>query len=205
MTVGAITNYLRVKVGRGRVLVDTCIEVFAWGLICAGYYSHLFDVMPFYLHFVKMYPFFIMGTICYSHKRILTAIVSNEWLLAASVVIFIASFFCPSLPVKVGGFFAIIIMMNLFACYDKQLPAWLTTIGRYSLEIYVFHWFLLPQLSRCHNFFVGQAGETLDNGNFVIIFFISLAIALGIIAFCIAAGLVVKRSRILRSVLFGGY
>lgn len=109
----------------------------------------------------------------------------NEICLVVAVIGYIGSFMLPKMSVNIHGFFAVVILLHLFAKYDTSMPRNISILGRYSLEIYVFHWFMLPQLSGLYPLFVGQSGLTLDNKNFIILMVVAGAIAACIAVLCI--------------------
>ena len=204
MAAGSLAHALRHYFGKGKFALEIGIETVSWGVWIVAYYAHLMEHVPFSLHFVKMYPFFALGTFYFSHSRFRELITKNEICLALAVMGYIGSFVLPNMPVNLHGFFAIVIFLQLFVKYDASMPRRLSTVGTYSLEIYVFHWFMLPQLSGVCPLLVGQSGLTLDNGNFVILLVVAGAIAACIAALCIAVAKVIQSSRVLQRICFGG-
>lgn len=204
MILGAITNFFKLKFAKNRIGLELAIETVAWLLAMTVYYSKMADGIPFYLHFVKMYPFFILGVFFNSHESVKKSLLERDSVLAVSIVCFVCSFLIKELPIKISGFFAIAILMHTFVKYDKQIPRLLTIVGRYSLEIYVFHWFMLPQLSNCRDFFTNQTGFLLDNGNFTLLFVLCLFVALCIVALCMVLAKTIRSCKTLSYVLFGG-
>lgn len=45
------------------------------------------------------------------------------------------------------------VLMHIFSLHENSIPLWFTKIGRSTLAIYVFHYFLLPntQFANCLN------------------------------------------------------
>lgn len=103
--------------------------------------------VPYYLHFVKQYPFFVFGVFFTRYK--LLSILNKELLYAGSFVLYFLFLYVQynnTLPFGPAAFFAIIILLNLFVKYASRIPCYFSEIGKRSLQIYVFHWFLLPTL-----------------------------------------------------------
>lgn len=183
---------------------ELLIELVFWGIWVAGYYTHIMCHIPFFLHFVKMYPFFVFGTFYLKHSRFRELITKNEICLVVAVIGYIGSFMLPKMSVNIHGFFAVVILLHLFAKYDTSMPRNISILGRYSLEIYVFHWFMLPQLSGLYPLFVGQSGLTLDNKNFIILMVVAGAIAACIAVLCIVVAKAIRSSHVLQKICFGG-
>ena len=108
------------------------------------------------------------------------------------------------IPIRLSytGMFAIIILVQLFVFYDTLIPVQLSFVGKYSLEIYVFHWFLLPTLDSLTAWLsILNIGL---NQNFIILICITFIIAIPIIFVCILISNIIKRSKLLNFVCFGG-
>lgn len=204
MVTGSLTHLVRHHLAKGRIPVEVGIELVVWAALTAGYYAHVASGIPFYLHFIKMYPFFALGTFFFSHEGFREKLTGNRTWFAVAVIAYIASFMLPRMPMNLHAFFAIVILMQIFANYDAWIPRILSVVGTYSMEIYVFHWFLLPQLSECRTFFMNQAGSTLNNGNFVLLLVTTGAIAICITAVCIVVAKAIRCSRLLQILCFGG-
>ena len=96
--------------------------------------------------------------------------------------------------------FAIIVLLNLFASHADKLPRWLSSIGRYSLEIYVLHWFFLPQMKDWGKYFLENDSF---NGNMILIMVVCSAVSAFIITACLIAAKIIKQSEILDYLCFG--
>lgn len=203
MLVGSLTHILRYRFGKSNMVAELGIELTVLTVLSIAYYVHVLDSVPFYLHFIKMYPFFVLGTFFSPHERFRDRLMKNEMWLAVSVVAYIISFILPSMPVNIHAFFAIVIWVQFFARYSSKIPRVISVMGFYSMEIYVFHWFLLPQLSGFRAFFISQPGMTLANGNFVLLVMVNSAIALCIVALCIMIAKLISCSRLLHQLCLG--
>lgn len=204
MVVGVFANALRMKLGKSRLWIDVVIELAVWGLLMLGYVSRIADGVPFYLHFVKMYPFFIMGALFHKYDSFSSAVKSNNRVYSLSIALYVIFWFV-ELPinVNVAGFFSIVILVQLFIRYDTQIPRWLTTVGRYSLEIYVFHWFFIPNIPAVGQWLLHGNGTLNFSQNSVLVVVISAAMASVIIALCILTTKVIRQSTLLSLILFG--
>lgn len=102
------------------------------------------------------------------------------------------------------GLFIIVLLLQLFTKYDAKIPHFLAVWGRYSLEIYVFHWFFLPTMPGISPYMENVPQATfLYNGNIVLMIVLTFAIAAVIAACCIAVAIAIKHSRWLDAVVFG--
>lgn len=102
--------------------------------------------------------------------------------------------------VSLTGIFAIVILLNLFATHSEVLPKWLSVVGKYSLEIYVLHWFFLPKMQDWGKYLLDQ---TSFNENLILIAMVCSFVSSFIIAFCIIVAKVVKQSFMLDYLCFG--
>ena len=204
MVVGVFANALRMKLGKSRLWIDVVIELAVCGLLMLGYVSHIADSVPFYLNFVKMYPFFIMGALFRKYDSFSTAVKSDNWVYSLSIVLYIILWFV-EFPIKIKtiGFFSIVIWVQLFIRYDAQIPQWLKKVGRYSLEIYVFHWFFIPSIPAVGQWLLHSNGTLNSSQNSVLVVVISAVIASVIIALCILTTKVIRQSTLFSLILFG--
>ena len=94
--------------------------------------------------------------------------------------------------------------MNLFSHYDCRIPQWLSTVGTYSLEIYAFHWFFVPDVQWIGPWLIQPTTWRLGNDNFALTLAITIVISLLIVALCMALAVAIRHSRLLNVVLLGG-
>ena len=205
MLYALIVNYIKNHViTTPKVYWDLGTHVIFWFILLFLYLVNNNMSIPYYLHFVKMYPFFIMGSLFAKYDIIKNMMLKSKRVFTISVIGYILFLICGSyIPVKLNyiGFFAIIILANLFVKHDNSIPITLSKIGKYSLEIYVFHWFLLPSLDSLGNWFTIQS--TGINHNFILLFCVTLILAIPIICACILLSKIIQGSRLLNAVCFG--
>lgn len=205
MLYALIVNYIKNHViTTPKVYWDLGTHVIFWFILLFLYLVNNNMDIPYYLHFVKMYPFFIMGTLFAKYDIIKNLMLKSERIFTLSIISYILFLIYGSyIPVKLNytGIFAIIILTNLFVKYDNSIPITLSKVGKYSLEIYVFHWFLLPTLYSWGNWFTIQSIEI--NQNFILLFCITLILTIPIIYVCIGLSKIIQRSRLLNAVCFG--
>lgn len=188
---------------------DVSFHFFVYGLLSFAYYKTCMADIPYYLSFIKMYPFFVFGVWFSRYPRLKEAVLSSRTLFSTSVVLFFVSLWlqqATKLPVKLTGFFGIVVFVNLFAAYGDRIRNELSQVGKYSLQIYVFHWFLIPSLLPLGSWFLQQEAPLsgLPNENIVLMLLSALLIALPIVAVCMITGKIVKHSYWLNILLFGG-
>ena len=102
--------------------------------------------------------------------------------------------------VNMTGIFAIVILLNLFVTHSEVLPKWLSMAGKYSLEIYVLHWFFLPRMQDWGKYLLGQASF---NANLILTAIVCSIVSVFMIAFCMIVAKVVKQSSMLDYLCFG--
>lgn len=150
-----------------------------------------------------MYPFFALGTFFFPYEGFRQRLLDNENYFVISIIAYLGTFMLPNMSINIHAFFAILILVHVFAKYESKIPHVLSVAGTYSLEIYVFHWFLLPQLSGLRKFFMEQTGDTLNNGNFILLLIFAGAIAICIASICILITKVIRCSNTLKKICFG--
>lgn len=100
-----------------------------------------------------------------------------------------------------NGLLGITIVYNFFRKYqdsfskETKLGRILQYIGRRTLDIYLLHYFLLPDLS--------NIGEYFGSSSTVVGLFFGIAIALMVIAVCLVISNTIRLSPILGHYLFG--
>lgn len=168
------------------------------------YQKGYFENIPYVLHAIKMYPFFLIGTFFSKFGKIKDKIIHSNNLFTIAIIGYVISLiFQKDIPIKLNytGVFAIIILINLFVNWNKCIPQKLSFIGKHSLEIYVFHWFLLPTLSTWGNWLLSENANA--NQNFIILFCITLIISIPIILVSILFSKIIQSSRFFKILCFG--
>lgn len=153
-----------------------------------------------------MFPFFYCGALYGMSDKVRRLFTGNNMTYTVSLLAFFA---LQLTDTRIGmfnltGIFAIVLLMSLFSHYDTRVPRWMATVGTYSLEIYVFHWFLLPEMRWMATWLVQPASWPLSSVNFAVMLAVSLAISAVIVALCMALGVTVRHSRLLKFLLLGG-
>ena len=162
------------------------------------------DIMiPYFLNTIKMFPFFYIGSLYGRYEKI-KAVINNNATLTISILLYILLFFYPvNIGFNVQGLFAIVICLQLFSKYDTSIPERLSVIGKNSLEIYVFHWFLLPDLTFMSNIQNSYNSNILNNDNIILMLAVLSIIAFIISIVCIAISKIFKNSTMFSFLLFG--
>lgn len=203
MIIGSVAFYIKQKICHGKFIGALIVDLCMCRIVFAAYILKVTGGIPFYLSFAKMLPFFLMGG--YNlYPVVRENITNNNKLYSICILIYLLLLAQPyKMPINVQGFFAIIILLNLFSHYDAKIPKVLSIIGKYSLEIYVFHYFMLPSLSQYRSFFMQPNTKVLDNGNFILLFVVSSIIAPFIIAACLIVTKIIRRGKITSFICFG--
>ena len=161
--------------------------------------------IPYLLHAIKMFPFFMLGVFCNKHKCLAEHVKSNNLLYSSSIIFYLSFLFLQHNNIipdifLASGLFAIIILMQLFNKYDNMIPKLLSLIGKYSLEIYLFHFLFLPSIS---NWDIFLNNKTLMVDNFLFTIVISFIISCPIIFLCIIISIILSHSALLKKIVFG--
>ena len=96
-------------------------------------------------HLLTYWPFFILGYIFNS-----TRIINNKYIMYFSLLVWIIILFLffhynytNELSRMIGRFFSVIFLINIFKFYINRNIPYITIVGKSSLTIYLFHYYLL--------------------------------------------------------------
>lgn len=172
-------------------------------------YGVSLDLIPFYSQFMRMYPFFCLGVFFSRYEFIKNAVLNSNifssicYLSYVFLICVLSHSHGIYMSLRVTAFFAIPLLVYLFYRFDNSISSLLSFVGRYSLEIYVLHWFMLPSLiilsSYCHSIPNG----VLDNGNFIVVGMISFIISCPIVILCIMLGRVMHSVYVVDKLVWG--
>ena len=187
-----------------KIYLVLCMHLILWMLLVMVYQMNCLDNVPYSLHAIKMYPFFIMGTLFTKYSLFKDKIIYSNNLFTISILGYmLLLIYGDEIPLKFNytGVFAIVILVQLIVDYDSFIPKKMSFVGKYSLEIYVLHWFFLPaldSLNSCLSFSIIGIPK-----NFIILFCVTLIIAIPIIFVCILLSNIIRKSKFLNAVCFG--
>ena len=205
MLYGLIVYWIINKINRLKnPLWSLVIHLISYTALTIIYYKWNLEHIPYLLYAIKMYPYFLLGTFFTKYTTFKNKVTHSNYLFTLAIIGYICAFVYKdhiSIKLNYTGIFAIIILINLFVNYNQHIPAKLSFIGKYSLEIYVFHWFFLPSLESLGNWISTQ--NTGAGQNFIILLSITSIIAVPIIFICILLSKIIQNSNILNAVCFG--
>lgn len=165
---------------------------------------------------IKFFQYFAFGVICSTYKTKFFIILNNTRFLTFIIIGWISSQVLalddsfnlnyPYLRKLVSNipltFCAILTVIAMFHSYkehltsDHRLGRILQYIGKRTLDIYMIHFFFLPNLLFLQPF--------LKSGNMIAIqIVISLAVSIIIVALCLLVSAIIRRSSFLEYTLFG--
>ena len=158
------------------------------------------------------YFFFCFGTLVRKYSKSFVKMTDKGWVMAAVISVFfllmayetrheLAHFRTPSFFVY--GFLGIVIVYTLFRksegwfAEDHRISRWMQYIGRHTLDIYLLHYFFLPRrLQFVGDFFKANPNPTIE-------LFVSMTLALMVVAVCLITSKVICTSPTLGNLLFG--
>lgn len=211
MIVELIINIIKSFLPKDTFVVDLIIQIIIWAFVSTIYYFGY--NIPYLYRFVVFFPFFLIGHYYAKYLEFRHSIQSSKELLSISILCFFIFLYLQTrigIPFGFTGIFSIIIITHLL--YDKNCPPQflkrvriLGYIGKFSLEIYLFHWFLLPSLMPIGDYLLklGINDEIINNGNFVLLLLSSLTISLPIIFICILISNIIRQSYFFYLIIFG--
>lgn len=150
-----------------------------------------------------MLPFFILGTYFSKYQIIKTSFTSSYLLFIIATMGYVLCYcFHDQVPSNFNfkGLFAIPIIIYLSSRHLNKNLIFLKFIGKYTLEIYIFHWFILALFPSINHLFDQELIR-----NFVILFFFTLFISIPIVLISIVISNILKKNRISRLICFGEY
>lgn len=151
----------------------------------------------YYMMAIRNLPYLGLGILYHSAPKI-KRYFTDERLLAVCFVSFIVFLLFGRnwLQMKWGGYFAIPVMMHILSLYESKIPIWFTKIGRSTLAIYVFHYFLLPNMP-----ITSFLSDNLSH-NIIIYWIISIIMTVLIIAVCMTVERIIDANRYLKTLIW---
>lgn len=205
MLYGLIVYWVTNAIGKSdKIYWVLSMHLFLWMLLMVAYQLDFLVYIPYSLYAIKMYPFFCMGTFFDKYEKFKNKVIFSNYLYTISIVAYIILLiYGKEIPIKLNytGVFSIIILVHLFANHNSYIPQKMSFVGKYSLEIYIFHWFFLPTLSAMGNWLSLQSIGAEQN--FIIMLCITLIIAIPIIFVCIILSYIIRGSKLLNMLCFG--
>lgn len=201
MILGMCQRILAKRFG-GAKFKEAATFLLVWGL--ASVLWKFECPIPYWLHAIKFFPYFMAG-----HYFSQYALLNNGWhnkqsIQTVSIMLYLLTMAYTIITgphsINLTGIFAIVILLNLFAKYSEQIPGWLSNVGRHSLEIYVLHWFFLPQMTDWGKYIMMHDSF---NSNIVLTTACCLCISPIIIAFCLVIAKIIEQSSWLNYICFG--
>lgn len=154
----------------------------------------------YYMSFLRNVPFFIMG-ICYRHVPAINKAIRSKWTVGICMVAFALYILLGKdfFQIRWGGFLAMPVLIWCFNKSEQHISTKFTTIGRYTLEIYTIHYFLIPTAMMTPLFTYRDvfADSVIVEG------IVSLLVSLPIIAVCILLGKLTRDNVITSKLLWG--
>lgn len=200
MVLGLFQRCLAVRWG-GRIK-ELIYFILVWGFASLVWKEKI--PVPYLLAALKMYPYFMAGHYFAQYRLLNNECLKKQWVQTVAILLYILTMAVSIKTnfhfVSLTGIFAIVILLNLFATHSEVLPKWLSVVGKYSLEIYVLHWFFLPKMQDWGKYILGQASF---NKNIILTAMVCLLVSVFIIAVCMIVAKVVKQSTILDYLCFG--
>ena len=187
---------------RGGKIADLLAFILVWGAASSLWVLKL--PIPYWLAALKSFPYFMAGHFFASYGLLTGGFIQKQWVKTSAILLYVAAMaytrICGGHFLNFTGLFAIMFLLALAAQYEGRLPKWLSAVGRYSLEIYVLHWFFLPKMPSWGAFLLGQDSF---NGNFILTAMVCSMVSVFIIAACIIVAKIIKLSDLLDYLCFG--
>lgn len=162
--------------------------------------------------FAHYFQFFAFGILCKRHAKMFTLLVTNHIVIAASIALYIACIYLIQANVFSSNvltttcevlmpFCGLVAIVSLFHNNEPYFSAngrisrAMQFVGTRTLDIYMLHYFLLPNVEFLKPYIVNY-------NNVVLEFFVVGAIALCVIGGCLLISAVIRNSQLLGHFLF---
>lgn len=145
--------------------------------------------IPYSFMTISSLPYFLMGCLYRKYDSI-KHLFENDYLYLIAIILAIV-FTVYKGPHNMAGFFYIIVFLRLFKTNEKKIGQKIAGIGKWSLEIYILHFFLLPNLSALTPWLTNAENM---NGNFIVTISVFSAVSVLIMGVSILMGFVLKGS-----------
>ena len=125
--------------------------------------------------FCEYFQFFVVGVLCRKYESVFYRLMKKDGLFTFAVAVFVLSFlairmFPTKIPfiltrdiiVRYAGLFTVVGIFVKSADYfnrDGRVSRAMQYVGRRTLDIYLLHYFLIPDLSFARSWFVPHANE----------------------------------------------
>lgn len=170
-------------------------------------------------NFCQYLPFFVFGLLIRKHENSILPIITNKYIFTIAFVIFAIGFLLKEifftkdyyqiiyyvLDTLVLRFSGLIFVFGVFyhsadiINNDGPISKVMQYVGKHTLDIYLLHYFFLPDLSNYDKFFFNNGKEFFIGE----IFIMGFGIAIPIIAICLLVSYALRKSPILEKYLFG--
>ena len=179
---------------------------------------------------IQYFQFFVLGLLVRQFQDQAHKIIDNRYISASITILFVGLFWWLQIDdqyinnstdilhkflllIKVGGdllvrYLGLIIVYSFFRKYQdsfthtKPLGSTLQYIGRYTLDIYVLHYFFLPNIAPIKEFILNTY-HYWNSPNIVFELFFGIGISLMVIAVCLVVSKILRTSDLLGHYLFG--
>lgn len=160
-------------------------------MIMLLWYSGPLRPLPYSFMTISSLPYFLLG--CFYRKYdVLQRLFANDILYAISILLAIVfTIYRNSIPQNLAGYFYIIVLLRLFKENEAKIGYKIAKTGTYSLEIYMLHFFFIPNLSSWKNLLLCS---TSLNGNIICSLAVFTLISVCIMALSILFGSILKGS-----------
>ena len=167
----------------------------------------------FCLHrFFMYFHFFVLGHIAAMCKDSFNRFLNNQYIITSAILVFTVLFYisinynyirwCYLISFPLLGYAGIIVVYNYFKVHqdsfssNKRIGRILQYIGKRTLDIYLLHYFFLPQVPQLKLFLSNPANTVIELS-------VCMVLSLMIVCICLIVSNILRTSPVLAKYLFG--
>lgn len=165
-------------------------------------------ISPFYLNLCKIYPHFVFGLLAGRYESVIAAI-EKPILFPVSLALFVIFVKLDSVVrFPASPLFGLVCWWQIAKVTERFIPEFVSNVGKYTLEIYVLHFFIMPNMPGVGKWLINQSQSPLvpgllDNGNIAGVFLLTFAASNVLMVLCVVIAKFIKSNEWTSLLIFG--
>ena len=213
--INLVVEYIRTKLKKKSLVIDTLIYlgVFILLFVAKTFITGRFHTWLGLTYLYRMYLFFCLGCVT-ARYQIVKDILNKNWIYTLCIIVFIIMFLALSIekiiPDEYWSFF-LMALSGVLICYivcrgirqNNKIITLINSIGRYSLEIYLIHFFFEFRFPLLGELYINEYKMVGVTGVVFLQLIITSILSALVILLCYIVHNVLKKSELLSFLLLG--